>query len=746
MSLSSLQLDQTGNFDLLYNFFYVRDYRNVETYESYNLPITPLHFIPNLNDGVEDFISNKRLVWDFGDGTTTEAVTASHVFDTPGRYKVTCYMYDRNGTGYYDTYHAKVDIKDFIADRLTVTTDDNLSTVTGQISAPIYVNRYNSARTALEGIPTIVAHASGADIDRDYFNTGISEQTYGHLLPYTAFMQQLTSNGIVETVEVDAIETIDTNLYVKLSSNEIVYTTEQDPDAVFAGLTGQASVYFKSDFTGDYNLLFGYGEGEVFKYSNTTSYGLSSTVESNTQVGSLTITSNGIDDEGIFGNSIFNISQEKFANTKIAFVVKMKDQEQFTQKNIPLLSANGGPNVNVVLTDGTTNYPIEISSNFIELSAETKGGYYKGYFTTDNTTTLTNVYLSANCSYDSGIVVGISNTFNINPSDYYTVAKQNEDIDFKESFKEIAIQPLFNDAKVLMNDYIGTIFGDINAAQDSIGKSTFEKIQNFFDNNTTLDYSNIDQLDGMLQMLDLPALTKYSLPPKLKRLVDILSIGKSRLYGERNRDMSDYKTYGYCDSEFYGSNLGKQIEPGGKIISGEKIIAFEKYSGVYTTLNTTLPINASISPTIKTTEGYVYASSTGTLLSSATEMLSSGVEITIDQLEQCSILTESDLSLFVESLSVYIGDSTQYYILSDYNSTWGWPLIEGGGRAITDIYTFYYHSSSLGEINDSVINFSDSNNTLSYNITSYDDWSKNDGIMSNIFANSLYEGLNLFEE
>ena len=46
---------------------------------------------------------------------------------------------------------------------------------------------------------------------------------------------------------------------------------------------------------------------------------------------------------------------------------------------------------------------------------------------------------------------------------------------------------------------------------------------------------------------------------------------------------------------------------------------------------------------------------------------------------------------------------------------------------------------------DSIINFDDPNNTLTYGITSYNDWSKDNGIMSNIFANSLYEGLNLFD-
>ena len=73
-------------------------------------------------------------------------------------------------------------------------------------------------------------------------------------------------------------------------------------------------------------------------------------------------------------------------------------------------------------------------------------------------------------------------------------------------------------------------------------------------------------------------------------------------------------------------------------------------------------------------------------------------------------------------------------------------MLSGGGREITDIYNFYYQKDSVGEIENSIINFTDPNNTISYNLTSYSDWSMDAGTMSNIFAQSLYEGLELFED
>lgn len=97
-------------------------------------------------------------------------------------------------------------------------------------------------------------------------------------------------------------------------------------------------------------------------------------------------------------------------------------------------------------------------------------------------------------------------------------------------------------------------------------------------------------------------------------------------------------------------------------------------------------------------------------------------------------------------LTEALSSSSSFYRLSDYDASWGWPLLSGGSRDILDIYNFYYQKDTVGDIEDSIIDFTDPNNTISYGLTSYNDWSKDDGIMSNIFAQSLYEGLELFED
>tara|TARA_R110002050_G_scaffold30267_10_gene77448 strand:- start:3618 stop:5699 length:2082 start_codon:yes stop_codon:yes gene_type:complete len=693
MALNAIQLDTSGDLSLLYNFFYVENYTGTQAYSSYALPITPVNFKPVLNDGIEKFISNKTIRWDFGDGTTSSTVSASHAYSEPGRYKVTCYLYDGDGVSYYDIYNAYIDIVDYVQDELIIRSDTDISHVTGKLLNPITVKRYNSARSISSGgLPTITPYiSSGLSTDYGYFSLGLDAKTYGHLYSNFTFFQYLTTAGVSEPLQVDTIKTEDTNIYVKLSnSNQLVHTTSNDPDAVFAGISGSADIYFKSDIVGNFNLLFGYDTGDIFKYTNTTTYGIAATITENTSYDKLAITSNGIDGEGSALN-VFDINDTKFANTNIAFVVRAKDSDYFTQKNMPRLSATSTTPLNLVLVDGSgVTYDVEFTSNFLELSSLETGGFYKGVFKTTNTTTLENVFLSGNYTHDSNLMTGTSNTFSIYPSSYYVIAKQGEDIDFTDTFKDIATQPLFNTTPILMNDFLGSIFGSLSSAQDSIGKSTYEKIKNFQDNNTIIDYANIDQLASILESLDLKSLNKFSIPPKLSRLVDLLSISKSRLFGAVNLNQQNYNTFGYANSEFYGANLGTTLTINSSAVPGTNIVAFEKYSGRYIELNTFSPLSASSPPNIRT------------LL------------------------------------------STKFYILSDYNDTWGWPLLSGDGRDIFDIYTFYEQISSSEERIGSVINFSDGNTTLPLSTSSYTDWSKDNGIVSNILANALYDGLELF--
>jgi ubiquitin-protein ligase len=416
-----------------------------------------------------------------------------------------------------------------------------------------------------------------------------------------------------------------------------------------------------------------------------------------------------------------SINKNKFANTKIGFVIKVKDSNNFTIKQ-PLESSLI---LSLSLRDNSVMYSQAVfESNTQLISAELLDGIYKGTLTFPNSALsgapLQNVYIQAlyyplnQVNYNgetlalNGELIGFGSTqtefssstaiavsgrsdyFNIYPVEgIYTIAKINEDIDMTQQFKDISLQPLFLNNNVLYDEFLAKIFGTIESSQTSIGKLTYEKISNFISNNKILDYSNINSLYSILEELNIDTLkfseNNYRYPADLARLIDLLSINKSRLFGGVNYYNENFDTRGYQDSELYGKNLGAEISIFDTISAGQPILSYERFGNVFKILNTYQPVSI-------------------------------------------------------------VGSS---YSIVNYTNDWGWGLVlpdTGYGDKISNYYTFYNHITTFdGTITDSIINFADSNNTLTHNISSYSDWSERDGIIANLISNQLYKGLNLFD-
>ena len=727
-----------SDINTVYSYFDTYNYTGTTSTSSYALPFTPFSFRPRLDLQSDpnlipvsvNTLSRKRIVWDLGDGTIVESVTANHSYTEPGTYKVTCYLYDRNGEGYYDIFAQDVDVYNYIPDTvsLSASSTSTLALTAGEYKKPMLVTRSTSwqyytipsspvSQTDNFFAPPVAvktpekpkAYNYSFNIDKpislitfttgnsasNYFDQNLSNTHYGHLYPYSStFILNEGAGGVTEYLEVSSITTPSTPIFVKLSGTSIVRTTEEDQDSFFCGTTGAQLIYYKDDLPSNLtNIVIGYEGGALKPYSNTSTVGYKVQVAKNIDYDSLSITSNGLDSEGSLPN-LFPIDKNKFAGSRVGIVIKVKDSDNFTVKDIPLIQYPSNF-LKLALTDGTNQYAIDISSDFGSLSSLSSGGFWKGYIIPRVSTLTENVYLSASVNIGGVEVSGTSNTFNVYPSGgYYNIAKQGEDVDFELIFKEIAIQPLFLDKKVLFNDFLGSIFGNIDSLQDTIGKVTYEKITNFVDNNAVLDFSNIDQLLSIFKSIKFEDLkfssNNFNLPKELKRLVDLLSINHSRLFGSQNKFKENFKTFGYYDSDLYGSNLGEEITINYTITAGQDIVAFEKFGGNYTLLNTYLPLCAS-------------------------------------------------------SISVSANNT---YALSSYNSTWGWNLTLPSGPAavvLPNYYLFYKYKPGIdGTITDSIINFEDSNTTLSFNTSSYSDWSQKSGIISNIVSQKLYSKLKLF--
>jgi hypothetical protein len=689
---NDFQFEKSGDINTVYSFFYTYNYTGMQANSSYALPFAGFVFAPRLND-VSNVLSRKRIIWDFGDNTRAEAVTARHAYRYPGRYKVTCYLYDKDGNAYYDSYSQTVDVFNYITDSITLTGNYSVNTVltSGRYTNPITVNRYTSFQAYENGIPrlTIIPYASGAVSYFNYFDNGINTNYYGHLFPYSSFYLLLTgASNVTEYVETASFETTSTPLYCRLSSNKIINCTKNDVGSFFCGTTGTRDVYFKSDLSATpVKLMFGYQPNTINFYNNTTTVGLSTTIIKNTDYNHLSITANGIDSEGTT-TLTFPINKNKFSNTDISFVVRVKDSENYIIKDLPVLT-----NINLILTDGIQNYPAIFTPLNSQLSGLSIGGFYKGSCRLDTTSTLKNVFISAFTVVGNTPLTGISNMFDIYPEDgIYKIAKKGEDIDFTQKFKDISFQSLFLDKEVLYNQFIKNIFGTLSSDQTSIGKVTYEKIKNFVDNNAVSDYANVNKLLSIFTEYDIPNLRfdkfNYRFPAALARLIDLFSINKTKLFGTQNKFSDNFESYGYLNSDIYGYNLGEEITLATPISAGSDIVAFERFSGTYKRVNTLLPIKF-YPPGIVT------------------------------------------------------------YQLIDYAPGWGWDLVlppDGYGEKITNYYFFYRYIPKIdGTIEDGIINFDDINTTLQFTNSSYQDWSGKDGIIANLLANQLYKGLNLIK-
>ena len=127
-----------------------------------------------------------------------------------------------------------------------------------------------------------------------------------------------------------------------------------------------------------------------------------------------------------------------------------------------------------------------------------------------------------------------------------------------------------------------TAVGSDSDFPDTLGKVVYEKISNFVANNSDVDLCNAKNLFSMSQELGVDIKSyDYAYPGSIQRLVDILSIRHSRLFGVRDKTGSEFTKNGYANNFNHGKNIGADPidEPRSYQVNvGDKIIAKELYN------------------------------------------------------------------------------------------------------------------------------------------------------------------------
>ena len=374
----------------------------------------------------------------------------------------------------------------------------------------------------------------------------------------------------------------------------------------------------------------------------------------------LVISTNGVDGFG-YDNNDFKLNPIYYAGQKIYFVCRIKTTENFPVKNIPSLHLNAS-NFNFSLSavrDGEGN---DIKYTLTDENIGDNGysgGFFKGSIIIDEPVSNIKLYPIV-ISSAFGILTGESNAFNVHPkTGLYSYRKINEDNDQEQNYKNLRFQNILQNTNDFFTNFLGEIVGDKNSSTDSLGIKIYEKISNFTSNNVDVNTGNVTGLLSMLELVNADYETfNIEIPASLSRIVDNLSIDLSLQKGNINYYNANFDDKGQIISKILGKNKGDELPVMTTLLqTGDKakpIVAYEKFSGTYTLLNTNL------------------------------------------------------LSCYNFR---YLHPETNTYALSDYNDYWGWGLVLPPQVGTTDNFFILenttYNSPSGESLYQNVLKFED---------------------------------------
>jgi len=328
-------------------------------------------------------------------------------------------LLNQDGQSYLNSFKVNVQIVNFVNDTWYFAKEPHfiIDIPAGRLSDKLTINRTNSWQSYNQLSATgytfnLYASGSGTyyySVDNYY------KDKWGHLKKFFKFVEKKDINGVVQDVIVDKVTTTSDKLYAKINNNRVVYCNEDEEGAFFVGTSGKSDFYYTDDSNknnvSDNDPIFIFASLDTSKFYDfmslhQDSYSFITPLEIsylNTKpiclpiiktrynpAASLTITSNGLDGEGEEIINAFDMYKTSFAATKIPFVVKLKDQYNYTTKSYPYLSStNTFPNTSyylkIVLLDNNNNEITDTEfykTNFEEIIFDS-GGFYRGYFLTN---------------------------------------------------------------------------------------------------------------------------------------------------------------------------------------------------------------------------------------------------------------------------------------------------------------------------------------------------------------------------
>jgi hypothetical protein len=163
------------------------------------------------------------------------------------------------------------------------------------------------------------------------------------------------------------------------------------------------------------------------------------------------------------------------------------------------------------------------------------------------------------------------------------IFKINENYDLGSQIKSYALTPTLQESSYLFDVFLPSIYGFYPYNHQDFGLISYEKISNFVLNNSDIDTCEIDKLYSMSDATDTKTddfLLNY--PLEIKRLMNLLSINQSRLWGSVQKNQNYFKESS-SDGQF---NRGMLLTSNYTVSAGTSIILKTKSLDKYELIQT----------------------------------------------------------------------------------------------------------------------------------------------------------------
>jgi hypothetical protein len=225
--------------------FKIYDRNNTELYpmSGYSLPFEIFTFKANFSTTL-NYISDKKVIWNFGDNTLSNDLTATHAYDYPGTYPVTLTVFTSTGDGIRSSVLSAIKIANYINDVLVLTTQEPLEERSGEDNNPIFLTRYNSWQTSISGKNTVIMLSVSGN--RSPYVT--PRQYYADKNSQFKSTTRFATNTDLGLTVVDEVSTSNTFLYASPAGTSINLSLSSGDGTYLAGSSGVAIFYYIEDY------------------------------------------------------------------------------------------------------------------------------------------------------------------------------------------------------------------------------------------------------------------------------------------------------------------------------------------------------------------------------------------------------------------------------------------------------------------------------------------------------------------